>query len=148
MLDWLRELLGNGSKSKSLVCVRRNRCQLSHQRALGRKSSSRSSRGMHSKSSSSLKNETMMLEAQRLFLSMGLALTSTKNSKSAMKMMTMTMCVGQAALPQPGYYLPSSTREWTCLCRERSTASNLAILQKNKITHIVNCTRLARRHNS
>lgn len=146
MLDWLRELLGNGSKSKS-TGLRKTKSMpaLTSEGSGSGKSSSRSSRGMHSKSSSSLKNETMMLEAQRLFLSMGLALTSTKNSKRRDEDDDDDDVRGDRSHYRNLdiiYHHPQGNGR-VFVGNDRA-ASNLAILQKNKITHIVNCTRPAR----
>ena len=80
MLDWFRSLFGASSDTQSKGLRKTKSMPTLTSRGTSRIAPSRGG-SRHSKSTSSLKNETMMLEAQRLFVSMGLALTSTKNSK-------------------------------------------------------------------
>lgn len=147
MLDWLRHLFGNSkesskSDSKGLRKVKSMPALTSRSSASGKASSS--SRGKHSRSSSSLKNETMMLEAQRLFLSMGLALTTTKNAKRRDEDDEDDVRGDRSHYRNLDIIYHHPQGNGRVFVGNDRAASNLAILQKNKITHIVNCTRPAR----
>ena len=97
MLDWFRSLFGASSDTQSKGLRKTKSMPTLTSRGTSRIAPSRGG-SRHSKSTSSLKNETMMLEAQRLFVSMGLALTSTKNSKKGRRRMMIMMSLQEIVL--------------------------------------------------
>ena len=164
MLDWIRNLLwsfsGNrkkritfeeNSSNKGKGNLRKTRSEPAlRSSALGSISKKRRherKEGSSDRSESSSKNETFMLEAQRLFVQLGIAMTSSVKSRKEW---------GKGDDDDDDdneerkyyrnldviYHHPQGNGR-VFVGNDRA-ASNLAILQKNKITHIVNCTRPAR----
>ena len=157
MMDWIRTLLGSfsGNKKRRITFeddpdtgkekggkLKKTRSEPT-MKTLGSSAKKVQREKGGDRSSSSLKNETFMLEAQRLFLKMGIAMTSTGKNGNR----------GDDDDDDDGerrnyrnldiiYHHPQGNGR-VFVGNDRA-AGNLAILQKNKITHIVNCTRPAR----
>jgi hypothetical protein len=96
----------------------------------------------HSRSTASLKNESMMLEAQRLFLSLGIAMTSRAGGKNHQDDDSDDDEVRGDRKHYRNldviYHHPQGNGR-VFVGNDRA-AGNMSILQRNKITHIVNCT--------
>lgn len=161
MLDWIRSLLGSftGNRRKRITIegdrpdegkgkMRKTRSEPAMISSASKSSLKEVRRGARDDSSGrsigSLKNETFMLEAQRLFLALGIAMTSGgKNGRRGDNDDDDDDGERRNYRNLDVIYHHPQGNGRVFVGNDRA-AGNLAILQRNKITHIVNCTRPAR----